>query len=190
MIKLLAMCQNDCLTAGKGSGDKNPTQQNTDALRNAKIRDMDDPSMKEMVCKVIEMTERPEEHVCFALHECEFDVNLAVNLLLESTDPDWVISVKKKTKRQAASTNKTESTNTEGGDGGTDDGWNEVPPAPANNEREKSRTRGGGPPRMRGGRGGCKYSHFFYYSKLNKFILIIYCRRFYQYLGMFRGPVL
>lgn len=166
------MCQNDCLNAGKGSGDKNPTQQ-TDALRNAKFRDMDDPSMKEMVCKVIELTQRPEEHVCFALHECEFDVNQAVNLLIESPDPDWVTSVKKKTKRQAASTNKTESTNTEGGDGGTDDGWNEVPPAPANNEREKSRTRGGGPPRMRGGRGGCKYS-LFSTTSLHGYYLIMF----------------
>lgn len=62
-------------------------------------------------------------------------------------------SVKKKKNRQA-STNKTETT-----ENATED-W-ETPPANTTNEREKNRTRGGGPPRMRG-RGGCKsfLNHF------------------------------
>ncbi|GLV43563.1 lingerer [Carabus blaptoides fortunei] len=135
---------------GKGSGDKSQSQQNSDSIRNAKYKDLrpEDPSMKEKVCTVIEMTERSEEEACFALHECSFDINQAVNMLIESSGQEWVTSVKKKKNRQAASTNKTEG-NTEAGA----DEWQDTPPAQTGNERDKSRTRGGGPPRMRG-RGG------------------------------------
>lgn len=150
------------LCLGKGSGDKNQSQQNTDSIRNAKYKDLrtEDPSIKEKVSTVIEMTQRSEEEVCFALHECGFDTNQAINMLFESSDQEWVTSVKKKKNRQAPSTNKTEGgqTNTEkGGDGGgMPDEWQETPPISTGNEREKSRTRGGGPPRMKS-RGNCKF---------------------------------
>lgn len=69
-------------------------------------------------------------------------------MLIETVDQDWVTSVKKKKNRQA-STNKTE-TNLEN----APEDW-DLPPANTANDRDKSRTRGSGPPRMRG-RAGCK----------------------------------
>lgn len=66
---------------GKGSGDK---QQNTG---NDNVRSKsDDPLIKEKVKQVIEMTQRDENEVCLVLHECEYDVELAVNMLFESNE--------------------------------------------------------------------------------------------------------
>lgn len=108
----------------------------------------EDPQIKEKIKTVSELTGRTEEEALFALHESSNDINQAVNMLIESSEQDWVTSVKKKKNRQA-STNKTES-NTEN----PADEW-DTPPANTTNDRDKSRTRGSGPPRMRG-RGGCK----------------------------------
>lgn len=41
--------------------------------------------MKEKVRQLIEMSQRSEEEVCLALHESDFDVNVAINMLLENT---------------------------------------------------------------------------------------------------------
>lgn len=66
---------------GKASGDK---QQNpgSDHFRSKS----DDPLIKEKVKQVIEMTHRDENEVCLVLHECEYDVELAVNMLFESNE--------------------------------------------------------------------------------------------------------
>lgn len=137
-----------CLFEGKGSGDKNQSQ-NSDSSRNAKHKDLrlEDPNIQEKIRQITELTGRSEEEACFALHECSSDMDQAVNMLIESSDQDWVTSVKKKKTRQA-STNKTETTEN------TTDDW-DTPATNTGSEREKSRTKGGGPPRMRGGR-SCK----------------------------------
>lgn len=61
---------------GKGSGEK---QQHRDA--NSKG---EDPSIKDKVKQLIEMSHRSEEEVCLALHECDNDINLASNMLFEN----------------------------------------------------------------------------------------------------------
>lgn len=72
--------------AGKGSGDK---QQNTG---NDNVRSKsDDPLIKEKVKQVIEMTQRDENEVCLVLHECEYDVELAVNMLFESNEKVGIV---------------------------------------------------------------------------------------------------
>lgn len=61
---------------GKGSSEK---QQHRDA--NSKG---EDPSIKDKVKQLIEMSHRSEEEVCLALHECDNDINLASNMLFEN----------------------------------------------------------------------------------------------------------
>jgi NACalpha-BTF3-like transcription factor len=61
---------------GKGS-DKQ--QANRDSTHSKS----EDPSIKEKVRQLIEMSQRSEEEVCLALHECDGDVNTAMNMLLE-----------------------------------------------------------------------------------------------------------
>ncbi|KAG5861359.1 hypothetical protein JTB14_024746 [Gonioctena quinquepunctata] len=61
--------------SGKG-GEK---QQHRDA--NAKS---EDPSIKDKVKTLMDMTQRSEDEVCYALHECDFDLNQATNMLFET----------------------------------------------------------------------------------------------------------
>lgn len=66
---------------GKGSGDK----QHSGGTDNVRAKS-DDPLIKDKVKQVIEMTQRDENEVCLVLHECEYDVELAVNMLFESEE--------------------------------------------------------------------------------------------------------
>lgn len=59
---------------GKGSGDK----QHKD-----KTSKNEDSSLNDKVKHLIEMTQRSEEEVCLALYECDYDMNLAADLLIE-----------------------------------------------------------------------------------------------------------
>lgn len=52
---------------------------------NSAFAKSEDPQMKEKVRQLIEMSQRSEEEVCLALHESDFDVNVAINMLLENT---------------------------------------------------------------------------------------------------------
>lgn len=61
---------------GKSGGDR---QQHKDPSNKS-----EDPSIKEKVKIVIEMTQRSEEEVCLALHECDYDTQLAINMLYET----------------------------------------------------------------------------------------------------------
>lgn len=64
---------------------KQPT---AEQIRIAKISEIspgsDDPKMREKVVNLMEMTLRTEEDVCFALNECDYDMESAVEFLLES----------------------------------------------------------------------------------------------------------
>lgn len=45
----------------------------------------EDPTLKDMVKHLIEMTQRSEEEVCLALHECDNDITRAVELLIDGS---------------------------------------------------------------------------------------------------------
>lgn len=63
---------------------KQPT---AEQLRIAQITEIssgsDDPKLHEKVSELMEMTQRTEEEACFALNECEFDMDRAVEYLFE-----------------------------------------------------------------------------------------------------------
>lgn len=67
--------------SGKGTGDKQHSGGN-DNVRSKS----DDPFIKDMVKQVIEMTQRDENEVCLVLHECEYDIQLAINMLYETEE--------------------------------------------------------------------------------------------------------
>ncbi|XP_026465399.1 protein lingerer isoform X2 [Ctenocephalides felis] len=78
-------------------------QPTAEQMRIAQIMDVrtDDPGIREKVITMMETTFRSEEEVCSALHDCDNDVDRAVNLLFESTNSQtaWETSVKKKKNR-------------------------------------------------------------------------------------------
>ncbi|KAJ8946416.1 hypothetical protein NQ314_008898 [Rhamnusium bicolor] len=132
--------KSDKSESGKGSGDKQHRDGNSKG---------EDPSIKEKVKQLIEMSQRSEEEVCLALHECDYDVNLAINMLFENMGTFMEINkhrvngrreLKRKKNRQA-STGKQEKPDEIMA---TDD-WNETSPqvgGPA--EKEKARNKSGG----------------------------------------------
>ncbi|XP_051162181.1 protein lingerer isoform X2 [Leptopilina boulardi] len=115
-------------------------QQKSDQTRHAQIIDTrmgggEDPTFKERVKQVMEVTRRTEDEVIMALHDSDGDFNRAVNDLLEGVSPEW--EVKKKKARQPSSSKQNIEqlgVQDEGGE------W----------ESERRVQRGGGPPRMRG----------------------------------------
>ncbi|XP_063238119.1 protein lingerer isoform X3 [Bacillus rossius redtenbacheri] len=106
----------------------------------------EDADLKDKIKQVMDATRKSEDEVCTALHDCDNDPDRAVNMLLEGmAQGEWETSVKKKKIRQP-STAKSESP---GNNRDTDqEDWSVE--RETNPERERSRTRGGGPPRMRG----------------------------------------
>ncbi|GAB0094733.1 Protein lingerer [Sergentomyia squamirostris] len=114
--------------------------------------DLEDSKMQEKVAKIMETTQRSEEDVCYALYECDNDLDRAVLFLLETlTEDAFEKTSKKKSKNRTLSTNNnnqdgqdgewTESTNVTSGRSGGQTGGD---------GKERSRSRGG----MRGGRTG------------------------------------
>lgn len=77
-VKICVLTQ-FCL--GKATGDR----QQGGGNENVRSK-LDDPLIKEKVKQVIEMTQRDENEVCLVLHECEYDVELAINMLFESDE--------------------------------------------------------------------------------------------------------
>lgn len=61
---------------GKGSDKQHTNRDNTHSKT-------DEPGMKEKVRQLIELSQRSEEEVCLALHECDNDVHNAITMLLE-----------------------------------------------------------------------------------------------------------
>nr|CAD7196532.1 unnamed protein product [Timema douglasi] len=126
-------------------------QPTAEQMRIAQIIDTrtEDPDLKDKIKQVMDATRKTEDEVCTALHDCDNDLDRAVNMLLEGMGQgEWETSVKKKKNRQPSTTKCESSVNNleaEQDDWAQDRG--------GNSDRDRSRTRGGGPPRMRG-RGG------------------------------------
>jgi hypothetical protein len=128
---------------GKGS-DKQ--QANRDSTHSKS----EDPSIKEKVRQLIEMSQRSEEEVCLALHECDGDVNTAMNMLLEDIGHgEWETRVKKKKSRQASASKQDKAEENAGGEE-----WSEIQPSGGvgtgnGNDKDKPRNKNG-PPRLHG----------------------------------------
>lgn len=115
-------------------------QQKSDQTRHSQIIDTrmgcgEDPTFKERVKQVMEVTRRTEDEVIMALHDSDGDFNRAVNDLLEGVSPEWEVK-KKKARQPSSSKQNTEQLGVqdEGGE------W----------DSDRRIQRGGGPPRMRG----------------------------------------
>lgn len=95
------------------------------------------------VSQVMDATRKSEDEVSTALHDCDNDLDRAVNMLLEGeAQGEWVVtSGNKKKNRQSGAV--VPSSREKGGDNNRDRS------EPGESDRERSRTRGG-PPRMRG----------------------------------------
>lgn len=122
---------------------------------------MEDPKIREKIDQLMETTQRSEEDVCYALYECDNDVEKAVIYLLETLEVGAFATTSKKKKNRSATT--TNDGNSAGGTNG--DGWDELnnntsASLNSNNtnsnnnnnisdNRDRSRGRGG----MRGGGG-------------------------------------
>ncbi|XP_018562921.1 protein lingerer isoform X3 [Anoplophora glabripennis] len=130
--------KSDKSESGKGSGEK---QQHRDA--NSKG---EDPSIKDKVKQLIEMSHRSEEEVCLALHECDNDINLASNMLFENMGTGkWETRVKKKKNRQASAGKQEKQDDTV-----AVDDWNDTNQTGGSGDKEKGRNKSGGPPRLHG----------------------------------------
>lgn len=94
----------------------------------------EDPALKERIRQVMDMTRRSEDEVVLALHDCDGDLDRAVNNLLEGVMQEWEVK-KKKTRQPAGSKQNADQS------GGQDE---------SGDWEERRNQRGGGPPRMRG----------------------------------------
>ncbi|KAK6642787.1 hypothetical protein RUM43_004289 [Polyplax serrata] len=153
-VPLTKSQKNDAKTDPPKALDNPKAQPTAEQMRIAQIIDRrtDDNKLKEKIKQIMDATRKTEDEVITALHDCDNDLDSAVNMLLEGeAQGEWETSGKKKKNRQT--------NNMKGGDGtnnksAAEDGIEEESPVPAANaERERSRNRGGGPPRLRG-RGG------------------------------------
>ncbi|XP_044747574.1 protein lingerer isoform X3 [Coccinella septempunctata] len=127
----------DKIDTGKASGDKIMMKENPKS-----------EDLKSKVQRLIEMTQRSEEEVCLALHDCNNDLQQAVNMLYETmTESQW--SVKKKKSRQPGNKQEKQSND----ETANTDEWNENQ---GTDNRDKPRSKSGGPNYRRGGDGGSR----------------------------------
>lgn len=99
----------------------------------------------------MDATQKTEDEVMVALHDCNNDLTKAVDMLLEGeAQGSWETSVKKRKSRQP-STSKPEVVNDRSA-GDIEMETNDISQQVVSSDRERSRPRGGGPPRMR-----CKF---------------------------------
>ncbi|XP_045481487.1 protein lingerer isoform X5 [Harmonia axyridis] len=143
-------------TSSKGGKTKNEKTLKTDKIDTGKpsgekIVMKENPKSEDLKSKVqhlIEMTQRSEEEVCLALHDCNYDLQQAANMLYDHmTGSQW--SVKKKKSRQP-SNKQDKQTNDESAN--TEE-WNENQ---GSDHRDKPRSKSGGPNYRRGGDGGSR----------------------------------
>lgn len=68
-----------------GNKSTNKTQPQSYELTLAQIKDRksDDPTLKDKVKQVMDTTFKSEEEVCLVLHDCDYDMDKAVIMLLE-----------------------------------------------------------------------------------------------------------
>ncbi|XP_055688866.1 protein lingerer isoform X4 [Lutzomyia longipalpis] len=142
----------------KTEKEKPHAKPTAEQIRIAQITDIkgggvEDAKMQEKVASIMETTQRSEEDVCYALYECDNDLDRAVIFLLETlTEDAFEKTSKKKSKNRTLSTNN----NNDGQDGDWD--ANSTPNTRAGgqgggggvSDKERSRSRGG----MRGSRMG------------------------------------
>uniref|UniRef100_A0A6B2EFL1 Protein lingerer n=1 Tax=Phlebotomus kandelakii TaxID=1109342 RepID=A0A6B2EFL1_9DIPT len=135
----------------KTEKEKPHAKPTAEQIRIAQITDikggLEDSKMQEKVASIMETTQRSEEDVCYALYECDNDLDRAVIFLLETlTEDAFEKTSKKKSKNRTLSTNNN---NNDGQDGEWPEA-NNTPSARAGGDaKERSRSRG-----MRGGRTG------------------------------------
>lgn len=130
-------------------------QPTAEQIRIAQITEIksgnEDPKLREKVDQLMETTQRSEADACLALYECDNDVERAVIYLLEQLEVDALITTSKKKKNRLASS---------AADGTGDDEFesnnNRENDRGYNNDRDRSRGRGGGSRggNSRGGSGG------------------------------------
>ncbi|XP_048058908.1 ubiquitin-associated protein 2-like isoform X3 [Megalobrama amblycephala] len=111
------------------------------------ISDHNDADFEEKVKQLVDITGKDQDESMIALHDCNGDVNRAINVLLEgSPDTDsWEMVGKKK-----GVSGQKESTQTEGGDEGKEN-------RERGGERDVARRRGGAPRRGRGASRGREF---------------------------------
>ncbi|XP_077051256.1 ubiquitin-associated protein 2-like isoform X2 [Siphateles boraxobius] len=111
------------------------------------ISDHNDADFEEKVKQLVDITGKDQDESMIALHDCNGDVNRAINILLEgSPDTDsWEMVGKKK-----GVSGQKESTQTEGGDEGKEN-------RDRGGERDVARRRGGAPRRGRGSSRGREF---------------------------------
>ncbi|XP_021931150.1 protein lingerer isoform X4 [Zootermopsis nevadensis] len=138
----------DAKTESPKTLDHNPkTQPTAEQMRIAQIIDTrtEDPNLKDKIKQAMDATRKTEDEVCTALHDCDNDLDRAVNMLLEGMGQgEWETLVKKKKNRQPS----TKSESTVNNQDLEQEEWAQE--REVNPERERTRARGGGPPRMRG----------------------------------------
>ncbi|XP_056596987.1 ubiquitin-associated protein 2-like isoform X4 [Triplophysa dalaica] len=111
------------------------------------ISDHNDADFEEKVKQLVDITGKDQDESMIALHDCNGDVNRAINVLLEG-NPDtdsWEMVGKKK-----GVSGQKESAQTEGGDEGKEN-------REKGGERDVARRRGGNPRRGRGASRGREY---------------------------------
>ncbi|XP_026087671.1 ubiquitin-associated protein 2-like isoform X4 [Carassius auratus] len=111
------------------------------------ISDHNDADFEEKVKQLVDITGKDQDESMIALHDCNGDVNRAINVLLEgSPDTDsWEMVGKKK-----GVSGQKESTQTDGGDEGKEN-------REKGGERDVARRRGGAPRRGRGASRGREF---------------------------------
>ncbi|XP_017768779.1 PREDICTED: protein lingerer isoform X2 [Nicrophorus vespilloides] len=133
---------------GKGSSGDNHKQQPASVWGGG---DSTAKANELKIRQIIELTQKSEEQVCLALHECDYDLDSAVNMLFEIEDQDeWETTVKKKKSRQQSSS-KADQKADGGTSGGTGDDWNEAQAHSGGGaDKDKARNKAGGPQRLHG----------------------------------------
>ncbi|KAE8752080.1 hypothetical protein FOCC_FOCC001242 [Frankliniella occidentalis] len=147
---------------------ENPKAQPTpEQMRIARIigEDYEDPQLRDKIKQVMDATHKSEEEVATALHDCDNDLNRAVNMLIEGQiSGEWETSSKKKKNRLPSANSKPDAAAPRGissADVESENWDDETPIKPAAQTDSQQRTRtqrgggggsggGGGPPRMRG----------------------------------------
>ncbi|CAM1313790.1 UBAP2 (predicted), partial [Pycnogonum litorale] len=118
-----------------------------------------DPELQAKVTQVMELTGRSSDDAMVALHDCDNDPNLAVDMLLEGNQQqgEWELSGKKKKNRQPVPVSK--STNVETVKNGSSGPVSNKENRNGRNDRhrengkDRENSRSRGPPRLNRGKG-------------------------------------
>ncbi|KAG1668549.1 Protein lingerer [Nymphon striatum] len=119
-----------------------------------------DPELQAKVSQVMELTGKSSDDVIVALHDCDNDVQKAVNMLLEGSQDqgEWELSGKKKKNRQNIGISKpgTSDTVKNGNNSNNKENRNGGKFERNHDNKDKENTRNRGPPRLSRGKGWSK----------------------------------